>query len=122
MPTIGKAWVRAAPPGASVLAGYATVRNDCSRAFVITGVGSTEFASSMIHETLVDGGVSKMRHVESVTLSAGGEVRFAPGGRHLMLMNPKRRMKVGEQVRISLKLKDGRLLSADFPILAEAPN
>lgn len=121
VPTIENAWVRAAPPGAMTLAGYATVRNPCARAFAITGVSSGDFAMSMIHETLVDNGISKMRHADSVSLPAHGEVRFAPGGRHLMLMNPKRKLKDGDKLKFTLTLADGRRISADFSILKDPP-
>jgi len=119
-PTIEHAWVRAAPPGASTLAAYAVVRNHCAQAFVITEVSSDDFAMSMIHETRVENGVGKMRHVASLPLPANGVVRFAPGGKHLMLMKPTRQLKADDNVKISFKLDDGRSISADFPILKEA--
>ena len=121
-PIIEHAWVRAAPPGAMMLAGYASLRNPCARAVAITGVSSADFAMSMIHETLVENGVSKMRHIDSLPLKARGEISFAPGGRHLMLMNPKRNLKVGDSVKLTLSLADGRKISGDFPIRKDPPN
>lgn len=120
-PTLGKAWIRAAPPGATVLAGYAIVRNPCAEAVAITDASSSDFMMGMIHETLVENGVSQMRHVDSIALPAGGEIRFAPGGRHLMLMHPKRQLKVGGRVKVKLKLADGRLIGADFIVAKGAP-
>lgn len=113
--------MRAAPPGASTLAAYAVVRNHCAQAFVITEVSSDDFAMSMVHETRVENGVSKMRHVASLPLPAKGDVRFTPGARHLMLMNPTRKLTAGDSVKISFKLDDGRSITADFPILKDPP-
>ena len=121
VPTIEKAWVRAAPPGAMMLAGYAIVRNPCPRAFAITAVSSGDFAMSMIHETLVENGVSKMRHADSLSLPAHSELRFAPSGRHLMLMNPKHALREGDQLKLTLQLADGRRISADFIIRKDPP-
>ena len=120
-PTIEKAWVRAAPPGAMMLAGYAVVRNDCAQAAVITGATSQAFAEAMIHETRVENGMSSMQHVDRLPLPAKGSVAFAPGGRHLMLMDPARALREGDKVRITLRLADGREIAADFPVRKDAP-
>lgn len=120
-PVIEKAWIRAAPPGATALAGYAIVRNPCSAPMVITDASSAQFVMGMIHETLIENGVSRMRHVASLSLPAKGELVFAPGGRHLMLMHPKRQLNVGDRVTVNLKLADGRLINADFVVAKDAP-
>jgi hypothetical protein len=121
VPTIEKAWIRAAPPGATALAGYATVRNSCPAAMVVTDASSGDFVMGMIHETLVENGVSRMRHVSSLPLPARGELRFEPGGRHLMLMHPKRMLKAGDKVKVSLKLAGGQAISADFVVAKDPP-
>lgn len=103
------------------MAGYAVVRNPCNAAMTVTDAISSVFVMGMIHETLVENGVSRMRHVASLSLPAKGELVFAPGGRHLMLMHPKRQLKVGDRVTVSLKLADGRLINADFVVAKDAP-
>lgn len=117
VPTIEDAWVRAAPPGTTTLAGYLVVRNDCDVAVAVTGVESADFAMPMIHRSVVEDGVAKMRPAGDLTVPAGGELRFAPGGLHLMLMQPKRPLAEGDAARIALVLADGRRLAADFPVL-----
>jgi len=87
---------------------------------VITDASSSEFVMGMIHETVVLDGVSQMRHVKSLPLPARGALSFAPGGRHLMLMHPKRQLKVGDKVKVSLKLADGRQISAYFAVSKDA--
>jgi periplasmic copper chaperone A len=119
-PVIEKAWIRAAPPGATALAGYAIVRNACTVPLAITGVSSGEFVMGMIHETVVLDGLSQMRHVKSLPVPARGELRFAPGGRHLMLMHPKRQLNPGDKVKVSLELVDGRQISAYFVVSKDA--
>jgi copper(I)-binding protein len=46
-----------------------------------------------------------MRAVPSVALPAGKQVRFAPGGYHIMLMDLKQPVKNGESVPIRLTLE-----------------
>ena len=120
-PVIEDAWVRAAPPGATTLAGYLLLRNDCDAPVTVTGVASDAFAMPMIHRTVEEGGMSKMRHAGDLVVPAGGELRFAPGGLHLMLMHPQRALAEGDVVRIGLVLADGRTVATGFPVRREAP-
>ena len=78
-PTIEDAWVRAAPPGAESLAGYLVLRNGCDAPVAVTGVESDDFHMPMIHRSVEEGGVAKMRPAGELTVPAGGELRFAPG-------------------------------------------
>lgn len=120
-PAIEKAWVRAAPPAATTLAGYAVVRNPCQRAFAITGVSSPDFAMAMIHETVIENGISQMRHSSSLALPARGSLAFAPGGKHLMLMQPRRALKEGDRVRLVLTLASGEKLATNAVVQREPP-
>ena len=120
-PVAEQAWIRAAPPGATALAGYAVLRNPCAKPFVVTDVGSPDFAMGMIHETLVEKGVSRMRHAKSLSLPVRGVLKFEPGGKHMMLMHPRRVLKEGDRVRLVLKLADGRKVNVDAVVRREAP-
>jgi copper(I)-binding protein len=115
-PTIEAPWIRAAPPGAASLAGYLVLRNGCDAAVTVTGVESLDFGMPMIHRTTDAGGVSRMRTAGVLEVRAGGELRFAPGGLHLMLMHPKRALKEGDVARVRLVLADGRRIFAEFPV------
>src|SRR6185437_14279087 len=86
--TFSDGWAPQAPPVATMWAGYGVLRNGSSRAVTLTGASSPDFAMAQIHETREDNGVEHMRRIDPLVLPAGGEVRFAPGGKHLMLMRP----------------------------------
>lgn len=115
-PVLEEGWIRAAPPGATALAGYGRLRNGCNRAFVVTDVRAKDFAMAMIHETSVENGVSRMRHAGRLAVPAGGVLEFAPGGTHMMLMHPRRNLKEGDRVRVELVLADGQRIPADLPV------
>ena len=119
--TVANAWVRAAPPMSMQLAGYASLKNDCAKAAIVSSVSSNDFGMAMIHQTVVENGVSKMRHADSLAIPAKGSAGFAPGGWHLMLMDPMRELKPGDKVVLVFRLADGREFAADFPVLREAP-
>ena len=119
LPKVEKAWIRAAPPGATALAGYAVLRNDCPRPVSLAGIKGRDFVMAMVHFTRMESGVSRMRHAKSTAIPARGLVRFEPGGRHFMLMHPKRKLPPGTVVRLELRLADGRRIPADFTVRRE---
>ncbi len=101
------------------MAGYATLRNPCTQAVEVAEVSGADFGMAMIHATTVENGMSRMRAMGALTIPAKGEAVLAPGGSHIMLMDPKRELHVGDKVRLALKLSDGRMLSADFVVRRE---
>ena len=75
-------------PGRSMSAGYFTLTNNGDTAVAITSVQSPQFGSVEMHETLLDDGVARMRALDRIVVEAGTRLRFEPGGKHLMLMQP----------------------------------
>lgn len=120
-PTVEKAWIRAAPPGATVLAGYATLRNDCAKPLVLVGIKGHDFMMAQVHETRLSNGASTMRHVKRTVLPARGLLRFAPGGYHFMLMHPRRKLPEGTVLHLELLLEDGRRIPLEMPVRRDAP-
>lgn len=121
LPVVEQPWVRAAPPGAKTLAGYLVLRNPCQAPVVVVDVESLDFGMPMIHRTVEEGGVSRMREAGRLELPPGGELRFEPGGLHLMLMRPLRPLAEGDVARVRLVLEDGRRVFAEYPVRRAAP-
>ena len=65
------AWIRAAPPGAVVLAGYATIENRGEATVRLVDASSSGFARVEFHEMRMADGMMKMRRLESVEVPAG---------------------------------------------------
>lgn len=120
-PVIEAPWVRAAPPGADVLAGYLVFRNPCAEPVTVVGLESLDFGMPMIHRSDVLDGVSRMRHAGKLDVAPGAALRFEPGGLHLMLMKPLRSLAAGDVARLRLVLADGRRVYAEFPVQRDAP-
>jgi copper(I)-binding protein len=120
VPTIESPWVRAAPPGVQMLAGYAIVRNDCAAPVTLVAAESQDFASASLHATTSIDGASRMRPAGSIVVAPGASVALAPGGTHVMLMGPQRALPEGDRVRIRLVLADGRKVPAEFRVQREA--
>ena len=117
--SIESAWIRAAPPGATMLAGYLRLSNAGDTAVAIKEVSSVNFARVEIHETQVVDGVSQMRELETLTLPAKGSVELKPGGKHLMLISPSKSLKVGDSVVLTLSDLADCQISATVAVLKD---
>jgi periplasmic copper chaperone A len=100
---VEQAWVRLPPPVSDTAAVYAMFRNPGKHDVRIVGVSADVAASAMLH-TMAGG---SMRALKALKVPAGGEVRLAPGGMHIMLMGLKHPLTAGEKVRIDLEYADG---------------
>ncbi len=97
-------------PGQAMSAGYLSLTNNSTAAIRITKVTSPEFAAVEIHQSLLENGVAKMRHIPVLTIPAGTTVKLERGGVHLMLLN-----RTGSQ-RASLSFYDGATLLLDVSV------
>jgi copper(I)-binding protein len=114
--SVRDAWVREAPPGVAVMAGYMALRNNTSRSQVLVAASSSDFESVTIHRTVVKDGTAGMEHAPQIEVSPNASLLFAPGGYHLMLLNPKRTLRVGDRVDIHLEFRGGLVLPVAFEV------
>lgn len=112
------AWIRAAPPGAQMMAGYATLKNTGDAPLSLLTVQSDAFRVASLHETIVDNGVSKMRDMHRLNIAPGATVALQPGGKHLMLMQPRREIHTGDKIEMLFLLGDGTRLETYFDVVA----
>ncbi len=110
-----QAWVRAAPPGVPVMAGYATLRNRGDKPIRCDGVSGTDFGAAEIHRTVVENGESRMLRDQILEVPAGKEAAFAPGSFHLMLFRPQRLLAIGDTTILVLRCGE-HPLSVEFQI------
>ena len=118
---IHDAWIRSAPPSAMMLAGYATLHNTGDAPITISTVKAQGFDDTSLHETVLVGDVSQMRSLENLSIAPNESVTFAPGGKHIMLMQPTKAPESGDKVAITFVFVGGGDQSADFVIRDAAP-
>lgn len=114
-------WARPTPPGATVAAGYVTLRNDGDAARKVVGVETPVAAMAGIHSMTQENGVMKMREVTALEVPAHGAVSLTPGGFHLMLMGLKQPLTAGQYVPLVFVLDDGSRLATGFAVRDAAP-
>ncbi|MBS0212072.1 MAG: copper chaperone PCu(A)C [Proteobacteria bacterium] len=118
---IENAWVRAAPPGTDMLAGYMDVRNVGNRALRLVAADSDAFGLVELHRSLMSGGMSSMRPAGAQDIPAGGSLQIHAGGLHWMLMEPRHDLKVGDAVAFTLHFADGSVARAVARVAQQAP-
>ena len=119
---IGHPWIRATPNAAPTAAGYLTVTNHGGAADRLLG-GSSPLAQTIEPHTMsMTGGVMRMRLAEGgLEVAPGATLTLGPGGDHLMLVGPKRPLRVGEHVPATLRFALAGAVKVDFVVEALAP-
>jgi len=115
---INHAWIREAPPGAPMMAGYLCLDNTGDTTLILTGVESAAFTHIMMHRTETVVGIARMVHQNEVIIPAGKQVCFEPGGLHLMMPAPQQRLVAGNQVELILQFADAPLKHIQVPVKA----
>jgi len=116
---IGQPWARATPPSAPAGGGFLKITNTGSTPDRLVSASSPAAELVQVHEMKMDGNVMRMREVEKgLEIPAGGSVKLAPGGLHLMMMGLKGPLKQGTSVPVTLVFeKAGRI---DVELTVEA--
>lgn len=110
--TIEHAWARASAGPAKTAAAYLTIKNVGKVDDRLTAVTASSVAGmAMLHTTVMDGNVMKMRHVDGITVKAGATATLEPGGNHVMLMGLTAPLKEGGRFPLTLTFeKAGRVI------------
>jgi periplasmic copper chaperone A len=113
--TVSDAWIRAMPAQLPA-AGYFTIRNTGAKEVVLVSVGTPACGMLMLHKSSDKGGMESMEDVDRVAVPPGGTVSFAPGGYHLMCMQPSAQITPGGNIVVALKFADGSRTVARFAV------
>src|SRR4029450_12399128 len=113
---VSDAWIRPAVQGQTATGAFMSLTSSDGARLI--GASSPVAGGVEMHEMVMDGNVMKMRPLSALDLPAGRKVDLKPGGYHMMLMDLKRPLKVGERVSIELRIegRDKRLASQSIEI------
>jgi periplasmic copper chaperone A len=116
---IDRPWSRAVPKGATVAAGYLTIRNTGSEPDRLVS-GSTPVAGKFeVHEMSMDNGVMRMRPVpDGIVIKPGETVELKPQSFHIMMMGLKQPIEKGKPFKGSLVFEKAGAVEIDFTVEA----
>lgn len=112
---VSNAWIRLLP-GDLPLAGYLHLVNTSGHDLTLVSADSPDFNQVMFHRSMRRDGMDQMIHLDRITLPKGGELTFAPGGYHLMLMGRRHPLARGQHVKITLHFQDGGAQTVEFVV------
>lgn len=99
-------------------AGFMVLRNTTAGPVTLSGARSPACGMLMLHESVNSSGMDRMIDVKKAVIPAHGDFVFAPGGYHMMCMQPK--MKMGRAVAVTLLFDRHEPVTEQFPV--EGPN
>jgi len=108
---------RATPSGASIAAGYVTIKNTGTTADRLISGSSDAAAKFEVHEMSMDNGVMKMRPVQGgLEIKPGETVELKPQGLHIMFVGLKKPLKPGDHVKATLVFEKAGKVDVDFDV------
>jgi hypothetical protein len=112
---IANPWFRSLPAHLPA-GGYFELRNTGQTPATLVGADTSACGMLMLHKSEQKSGMDTMSDVTSLEIPAGQTVKFAPGGYHLMCMDPGPTMKPGRSVAVTLKFSDGSVARIAFAV------
>lgn len=108
--------MRASIGSSTVSAVYLTITNRGGVADRLVGASADRSGHAMIHRTVVEDGMARMRHVGAVEVPPGASVRFEPGGLHVMLTGVSTPLRAGEEVVVTLTFERAGEVTVSAPV------
>lgn len=139
------AWARTSPAMTTAGAMYAVISNDSDTDDAVIGVAvdASIAARAELHNTTMDdsatsapmgsdsmgsgsmgsdgAGMMKMAPVDSIEIPAGESVELKPGGYHIMLMDLAEPLTAGDEISVTLTLRNAGEVVVKAPVRDTAP-
>lgn len=112
-------WVRATTDttDTTMTAAFMTITNPGPAEVRLVGASSDVAGITEIHEMVMVNGKRVMRKAENgVVIEAGGQVSLTPGGYHVMLMQLKKGLLIGDEVIIRLDFSNAMSQTVKAPV------
>jgi copper(I)-binding protein len=127
-PEVRDVWARATPAGAKTGAAYATLVNNGAVGDRLVAVSTPVAGRAQLHAHIEDGGIMRMESMAAIELAPGASTTLKPGGQHIMLLELKRPLTLGETFPIAFTFekagtiwKQVKVLKAGAMAATDAP-
>jgi copper(I)-binding protein len=116
--TIDHPWARATPGQARNGAVYLTIKTSAAEGDRLIRAESAVAAKVELHTHLHENGVMKMRPVTDIPVAPGKLTKLEPSGLHIMLLNLKAPLKVGDKFPLTLVFEKAGSTSVEVAVEA----
>ena len=115
---IDSPWARASVGTTRPSAAYVTIRNTGERPERLIEVTTPVAGHAETHAMAHEGGMMKMRPAGPLEIPPEGELRLAPGGLHIMLMELKEPLEEGASLALTLVFETAGEVTVEVPVAA----
>lgn len=116
--TVSNARLVLAPVAGNPAAVYFDLSYSGASGVSLTEVEVEGAGMTMIHDYAESAGQMRMTMADTVPLAQGTPLAFAPGGLHVMAMDPAAGLKPGDTAKVTLTLSNGSKVSVTAPVRA----
>lgn len=113
---IEDAWLAEAPPVSKVMAAYMEIENDSQQERQAVAMDCKDFARAEFHRTIEKDGIASMQHQQVLNIPADSELELKPGGYHVMLFEPGRRLLAGDSTGCRMDFDDGTTIEFELVV------
>ena len=113
---IEDAWIAEAPPVSKVMVAYMRLKNTGTETIEIIHAESDLYSSIEFHETIHENGLARMIRHDTLSIPANNKLELKPGGPHIMLFNPTKRLTAGSTADIKLTTKNNKIITFTVPV------
>ena len=113
---VSHARVFAPLPGRAATVAYLDIENVSPKPVTLETVSSPAFARAELHETTIVDGVASMHALASLVLEPRSQTSFAPGGKHIMLIDPVQGLLPGATILLELHYERSGLLLVEAEV------
>lgn len=115
-PSVTAAWSRPASKGGTG-AGFLTLTNPGPKPDTLVSVEAPIAGGGVqMHQSMVHDGMAMMHPVTGIPVPARGSVTLAPGGYHLMFLQLRQALAVGDKASATLTFASGAKVKATFVV------
>jgi len=101
-------------------AAYLDIKNNSDSAIELSNIKSTSFKNIMLHQSSVENGIAKMRHLDKLIIQENASVKLEPNGKHIMLMQATENIWEKGSFILTLEFSDGTSIEQIIPL--QKPN
>jgi copper(I)-binding protein len=114
--TIKDAWIQEGPPSQKITAGFMVIENHGPAEIALLSASTDVAGVVELHKMELDDGMMRMKRVDSISVPAGGMVELKPGGFHLMVIDLKKELKAGDDVKVTLQFSGAIQKTVTVPV------
>ena len=97
-------------------AGYFDLTNAASAPVTLVGASSPSCGMLMLHKSSTEGGMARMEDVIALVVPPHGRISFAPGGYHLMCMDPAPALMTARTAKVTFAFQNATAIDATFTV------